>query len=34
MKRNILSVIALMLFVFASAQEVKFGIKGGFNLSN
>jgi hypothetical protein len=34
MKRNILSVIAFMLFVFASAQEVKFGIKGGFNLSN
>jgi len=34
MKRVILSAIAVMAFGFANAQEVKFGVKGGLNLSN
>lgn len=34
MKKIILSAIAIISFGFVSAQEVKFGIKTGFNLSN
>lgn len=34
MKKIILSVFAMMAFAFTNAQETKFGIKGGFNLSN
>ena len=34
MKKVILSAIASILFAFVNAQEVKFGIKGGLNLSN
>lgn len=34
MKKVILSAIAIMVFGFVKAQEVKFGIKTGLNLSN
>ncbi|WP_426483999.1 porin family protein [Flavobacterium sp. 2] len=34
MKKLILSAVAVMAFGFANAQDVKFGLKGGFNLSN
>ncbi len=34
MKKLILSAIALMAFTFANAQETRFGVKGGLNLSN
>ena len=34
MKKVILSAIAIMLFVFVNAQEVRYGIKGGVNLSS
>lgn len=34
MKKIIFSSIAIMLFGFVSAQETKFGIKGGLNVSN
>ncbi|MBS7232295.1 PorT family protein [Flavobacterium psychroterrae] len=34
MKKVLLSAIAVMAFTFASAQDVKFGIKGGLNVSN
>lgn len=34
MKKIILSAIAIMAFVFANAQEVKFGVKGGLNISD
>ncbi|RYJ37701.1 OMP_b-brl_2 multi-domain protein [Flavobacterium anhuiense] len=34
MKNVILSAIAVMAFGFANAQEVKYGVKGGLNLSN
>lgn len=33
MKKIVLSVAAIMAFGFASAQEVKFGVKGGANFS-
>jgi opacity protein-like surface antigen len=33
MKKIILSAIALMAFAFTNAQETRFGIKGGLNLS-
>jgi opacity protein-like surface antigen len=32
-KKNILSVIAILLFGIANAQEAKFGVKAGLNLS-
>lgn len=34
MKKVILSAIALMAFAFSNAQETRFGIKGGLNISN
>lgn len=34
MKRFILSVIAIMAFIITNAQDVKYGIKGGLNVSN
>ncbi|WP_264534891.1 porin family protein [Flavobacterium sp. N1736] len=34
MKRIILSAIAIMAFGFTNAQETKFGLKGGLNISN
>lgn len=34
MKRIVLSAIAVMAFGFANAQEVKYGVKGGLNLSS
>ncbi|MCV2484193.1 PorT family protein [Flavobacterium sp. SH_e] len=34
MKRIILSAIAVMMCAFANAQELKYGVKGGLNLSN
>jgi outer membrane protein with beta-barrel domain len=34
MKKGILSALALMLFGLVNAQEVKFGMKGGMNLSS
>ncbi|MEN2414851.1 porin family protein [Flavobacterium mesophilum] len=34
MKKIILSAVAVMAFGFANAQEVKYGVKGGLNLSN
>jgi hypothetical protein len=34
MKKIILSAIAIMAFAFSNAQETRFGIKGGLNLSN
>ncbi|WP_431242866.1 porin family protein [Flavobacterium sp. P21] len=34
MKKIILSAIALMAFVFSNAQETRFGIKGGLNLTS
>lgn len=34
MKKIILSAIAVMAFGFANAQDVKFGLKGGLNVSN
>lgn len=34
MKKIIFSSIAIMLFGFVSAQDVKYGIKGGLNVSN
>lgn len=34
MKKVILSAIAVMAFGMASAQDVKFGLKGGLNVSN
>lgn len=34
MKKVILAVVAVMSFAFANAQDVKFGLKGGINLSN
>ncbi|TPG37822.1 porin family protein [Flavobacterium pectinovorum] len=34
MKKIILSVIAIIVFGFVNAQEVKFGVKGGGNVSN
>jgi hypothetical protein len=34
MRKNILLAITYMLFSFVNAQEVKFGIKGGLNLSS
>ena len=34
MKKIILSAFAIMAFGFANAQDVKFGVKGGLNLSN
>lgn len=34
MKKVVLSAIAVMVFGFANAQEVKYGLKGGLNLSN
>lgn len=34
MKKVILSAIAVMAFAFSNAQETRFGIKGGLNISN
>lgn len=34
MKKVILSAIAVMAFGFANAQDVKYGLKGGLNISN
>lgn len=34
MKKIILSAIAIMAFAFCNAQETRFGIKGGLNLTN
>ena len=34
MKKVILTAITVMSFAFANAQDVKFGLKGGINLSN
>ncbi|MHC0442285.1 porin family protein [Flavobacterium sp. 3-210] len=34
MKKLILSAIALMAFAFCNAQDTRFGIKGGLNISN
>jgi len=34
MKKIILSVVAVLAFGFANAQEVKYGLKGGLNLSS
>lgn len=34
MKKNILSAIAVMTFAFVNAQDVKYGVKGGVNISN
>lgn len=34
MKKIILSAIALMAFAFSNAQETRFGIKGGLNISS
>ena len=34
MKKVVLSALAVMMFAFANAQEVKYGVKGGLNLSN
>ncbi|OXG04435.1 outer membrane protein with beta-barrel domain [Flavobacterium araucananum] len=34
MKKIILSAIAVMTFAFVNAQDVKYGVKGGLNLSN
>lgn len=34
MKKLILSAVAIMAFGFANAQDVKFGLKGGLNISN
>ncbi|WP_125722591.1 porin family protein [Flavobacterium ustbae] len=34
MKKIILSAIALMAFAFSNAQETRFGVKGGLNISN
>ena len=34
MKKLILSAIAIMAFAFSNAQETRFGIKGGLNLTN
>ncbi|WP_029272291.1 porin family protein [Flavobacterium sp. KJJ] len=34
MKKNIVVALALITFGFANAQNVKFGVKGGFNLSS
>lgn len=34
MKKIILAAIAVMAFSFANAQETRFGVKGGLNLSN
>ena len=33
MKKIILAAIAVMAFSFANAQETRFGVKGGLNLS-
>ncbi|MET0945253.1 MAG: porin family protein [Flavobacterium sp.] len=34
MKKIIMTAAAVMAFAFSNAQEVKFGVKGGLNLSN
>ncbi|RED18976.1 opacity protein-like surface antigen [Flavobacterium cutihirudinis] len=34
MKKIILSAIAIMVFTFSNAQETRFGVKGGLNLTN
>jgi opacity protein-like surface antigen len=34
LKRTVLCVIAVLAFGFANAQDVKFGVKGGANISN
>lgn len=34
MKKIILSVITVMTFVFVHAQDIRYGVKGGLNLSN
>lgn len=34
MKKIIMTAAAVMAFAFSNAQEVKFGVKGGINLSN
>ncbi|WP_286966461.1 porin family protein [Flavobacterium sp. UBA4854] len=34
MKKLILSAIAIMAFTFSNAQETRFGVKGGLNLTN
>lgn len=34
MKKIILSAIALMAFAFSNAQETRFGVKGGLNITN
>ncbi|KAF2081343.1 porin family protein [Flavobacterium sharifuzzamanii] len=34
MKKVVLSALAVMMFAFANAQDVKYGVKGGLNLSN
>lgn len=34
MKKLILSAIAIMAFAFSNAQETRFGVKGGLNLTN
>jgi opacity protein-like surface antigen len=34
MKKIILSAIAVMTFAFVNAQDVKYGVKGGVNISN
>jgi opacity protein-like surface antigen len=34
MKKNILAVVAVLVFGLANAQTAKFGIKGGMNISN
>ncbi|MEO6174772.1 MAG: porin family protein [Flavobacterium circumlabens] len=32
MKKNVLSIVAILAFAFSNAQETKFGVKGGVNL--
>jgi opacity protein-like surface antigen len=34
MKKIVLAVIAVMAFGFTNAQDIKFGVKGGINISN
>lgn len=34
MKKIMLTALAVMSFVFANAQEIKFGVKGGVNFAN
>lgn len=34
MKKNILAIVAVMVFGLANAQTAKFGIKGGMNIAN